>query len=142
MYVITNARKKIQAFGNLAQYVRRQKNGVVIFCAKEDADALYMNDNDTYWPIESDGYHVDSHSLHEVEAVPAGLTPGFYYYHAGEFYSTEEDLSALAEQTVNALAGEVILELAESQILTKSAVLDLADAVDALSAQLLEGGVS
>ncbi len=142
MFVITNSRKKIQAFGKLGQYVRRQENGVVVFCSEDEADAIYMNDNDTFWPKKAEGYQVDSHELHEVEEVPAGVTPGFYYYHAGEFYSTEEDLTALAEQTKNDLVGDAVLELAESQIMTECAVLDLADALDALSTQIMEGGDS
>lgn len=97
MYLIVDSTKRVVEVCEHPSYVRRQTNGVVILSDKEHADAIYSNDSNTFWAVSPIGYLCESHALIEVESVPAEVVPGFYYYHAGEFYTTEADLNALAE---------------------------------------------
>lgn len=101
MYLIITSTKRIAGICTQARYVRRQSNGVVVLCESEQADAIYADDTNTFYPTARVGYLSESHSLVEVDAVPAGVVAGYYFYHAGEFYTTEDNLSALAAITDN-----------------------------------------
>lgn len=97
MYLILNHAGRIVDISEEARYVRRQENGVVIGCGQEDADAIYSANTDTFYPLEPTGYIGDGHTLVTVNAVPAEVEAGYYFYHAGEFYSTEAELQKLAQ---------------------------------------------
>ena len=97
MYLITNSANLIVEICEHPCYVRKQANGVVVLSEQEKADAIYSNDSNTFWPIETVGYLCDSHTLVEVESIPQNVVAGYYYYHAGEFYTTEASLAALAK---------------------------------------------
>jgi hypothetical protein len=88
----------------IAQYVKRQANGVTVQCAPEEADALLSTTADKFFPLESTGYIGDGHMLAEVEEVPPEVVPGYYFYHAGEFYAPEEELARLARDKAQAPA--------------------------------------
>jgi hypothetical protein len=96
MYLIINQAKRVMDITSHAQYIKRQKNGVVINCSAEDADAIYSADSDCFFPLERTGYIGDGHSLVEVEIVPDNVEAGYYFYHAGEFYSSDAELARLA----------------------------------------------
>ena len=114
MYLIVDSTKRVVEVCEHPSYVRRQTNGVVILSDKEHADAIYSNDSNTFWAVSPIGYLCESHALIEVESVPAEVVPGFYYYHAGEFYTTEADLNALAESRAPSAASIVFVKMAES----------------------------
>lgn len=95
MYLITNSANLIVEICEHPCYVRRQANGVVVLSEQDKADAIYSNDSNTFWPTQQVGYLCDRHTLVEVESVPAEVVAGFYFYHAGEFYTTEKNLAAL-----------------------------------------------
>lgn len=114
MYLIINSAKLIAEICKHPSYVRRQENGVVILSDEAHADAIYSNDSDTFWPIDKVGYLCESHTLVEVESVPSEVAAGYYYYHAGEFYTTEANLTALAESRAPAAASIVFVKMAES----------------------------
>ena len=97
MYLILNHAERIVDISEEARYVRRQENGLIIGCAKEDADAIYSANADTFFPLEPTGYIGDGHTLVEVKAVPDNVTAGYYFYHSGDFYSTEAELKKLAQ---------------------------------------------
>lgn len=97
MYLITNSANLIVEICEHPCYVRRQANGVVVLSEQDKADAIYSNDSNTFWPTQQVGYLCDRHTLVEVESVPAEVVAGFYFYHAGEFYTTEANLTALAK---------------------------------------------
>lgn len=113
MFLIINSNNLIAEISHHPCYVRRQSNGVVILCDKENADAIYSNDTDSFYPIEKIGYLCESHSLVEVDSVPENVVGGYYYYHAGEFYTTEENLKALAKSQAPDLASIVFVSMAE-----------------------------
>lgn len=115
MYLITNSANLIVEICEHPCYVRRQTNGVVILSEKNTADAIYSNDSNTFWPTEKVGYLCDSHTLVEVENVPAEVAAGYYFYHAGEFYTTEANLNALAKAQAPELANIVFVKLAETE---------------------------
>lgn len=115
MYLITNSANLIVEICEHPCYVRRQTNSVVILSEKNTADAIYSNDSNTFWPTEKVGYLCDSHSLVEVESVPAEVVAGYYFYHAGEFYTTEANLNALAKAQAPELANIVFVKLAEAE---------------------------
>lgn len=114
MYLIIDANKKIAEICERPSYVRRQANGVVILSDPESADAIYSNDSNTFWPITPIGYLCESHTVVEVESVPAEVVAGYYYYHAGTFYTTEADLDALAKAKAPEAASIVFVKMAES----------------------------
>lgn len=97
MYLILNHAERIVDISEEARYVKRQENGVVVGCAETDADAIYSANTDCFYPLEPTGYIGDGHTLVEVDAVPAEVEAGYYFYHAGEFYSTEAELQKLAQ---------------------------------------------
>ena len=95
MHLIVDSSNRIVDICKYPFYVRRQKNGIVVRCGEELADAIYSDNTDTFWPIENVGYLCESHTAVEVETVPEEVVVGYYFYQAGEFYPTESDLAAL-----------------------------------------------
>ena len=115
MYLILNSQNLIAEICQHPSYVRRQHNGVAVLSDQAEADAIYSNDSDTFYPIERVGYLCDTHRLEEVESVPAGVVAGYYFYHAGEFYTTEANLSALAKAQAPELANLIFVKMAEAE---------------------------
>lgn len=105
MYLILNTKNLIKEISNNSYYVRRQSNGVVIIAMQENADAIYSNDTDTFYPIEKINYLSDGHQLIELENIPENVIAGYWYYNAGEFYTTETNLKALARAKAPDVAG-------------------------------------
>ena len=73
MYLITNSEHKIVDISNISRYVRRQPNGIVVLCDRADAEAIYSDDHNKYYPIDRVGYVADSHQLISVENVPENI---------------------------------------------------------------------
>lgn len=127
MYLIINSMKLIAEICQHPSYVRRQDNGVVILSDKEQADAIYSNDSDTFWPTSPFGYVNESHTLVEVDAVPAEVKAGYYFYHAGEFYTTEERLSALARSKAPDVASLMFVSMAETGAFDDTTIVEHAE---------------
>ena len=102
MYLILNHAGRIVDISEEARHVRRQQNGVVIGCEQKDADAIYSANTDAFYPIEPTGYIGDGHTLVKVKKVPPEVVAGYYFYHNGEFYSTEQELEKLARANAEA----------------------------------------
>ena len=96
MYLILNSEYKVMDICEVAKYVRRQSNGIVVSCPQDDAEAIYSDDSNTFYPIERTGFVADSHTLVQVDSVPDGVVAGYYYYKDGEFYTSERELEELA----------------------------------------------
>lgn len=127
MYLILDSTDRIAEICEHPCYVRRQDNGVVILSDQEHADAIYSNDSDSFYPTEKLGYLCESHTLVEVESVPAEVVAGFYFYHAGEFYTTEANLTALAKAKAPEVAGIVFVKLAEAEQLDDATLTEHAE---------------
>lgn len=119
MYLILNHAGRIVDISEEARHVRRQENGVVIGCEQKDADAIYSANTDAFYPIEPTGYIGDGHVLAAVKKVPPEVVAGYYFYHNGEFYSTEQELEKLAQAKAMAdavpVASLVFVHLAETE---------------------------
>lgn len=113
MYLITNSANLIVEICEHPCYVRKQANGVVVLSEQDKADAIYSNDSNTFWPTQQIGYLCDWHTLVEVENVPAEVVAGFYFYHAGEFYTTEANLTALARSKAPEIASLAFVSMAQ-----------------------------
>ena len=136
MYLILDSTDRIAEICEHPSYVRRQDNGVVILSDQEHADAIYSNDSDSFWPTEKLGYLCESHTLVEVESVPAEVVAGFYFYHAGEFYTTEANLTALAKAKAPEVASIVFVKLAESEQLDDVTLTEHAEQFSAWAASV------
>ena len=95
----------------VAKYVRRQSNGIVVSCPQDDAEAIYSDDSNTFYPIERTGFVAEGHTLVQVDSVPDGVVAGYYYYRNGEFYTSDRELDKLSKspekvkETVDAQGG-------------------------------------
>lgn len=127
MYLITNSANLIVEICEHPCYVRKQANGVVVLSEQDKADAIYSNDSNTFWPTQQVGYLCDRHTLVEVESVPAEVVAGFYFYHAGEFYTTEANLTALAKARAPELASLVFVKMAETEQLDDATLTEHAE---------------
>lgn len=127
MYLITNSANLIVEICKHPCYVRKQANGVVVLSEQDKADAIYSNDSNTFWPTQQVGYLCDRHTLVEVESVPAEVVAGFYFYHAGEFYTTEANLTALAKARAPELASLVFVKMAETEQLDDATLTEHAE---------------
>ena len=111
MYLILNSEYKVMDICEVAKYVRRQSNGIVVSCPQDDAEAIYSDDSNTFYPIERTGFVADSHTLVQVDSVPDGVVAGYYYYRNGEFYTSDRELDKLSKspekvkETVDAQGG-------------------------------------
>lgn len=148
MYLILDSTKRIVDICAQPCYVRRQKNGIVVRCEKERADGIYSDNTDSFWPLEKVGYLCESHTLEEVDMVPEEVAVGYYFYHAGEFYTTEADLAALAKARApeeRTAALEQQAEAAENALCEQDAAMDqrmsaIEDAICELDAAIHQGG--
>lgn len=127
MYLIVTSKNLIAEICSKPCYVRRQSNGVVILSDRDHADAIYSSDSDSFWPIEKIGYLCESHTFVEVDSVPAEVVPGYYYYSAGEFYTTEANLSKLAKDKAPELASLVFVSMASEGKFDDTTMLEHAE---------------
>ena len=111
MYLILNSEYKVMDICEVAKYVRRQSNGIVVSRPQDDAEAIYSDDSNTFYPIERTGFVADGHTLVQVDSVPDGVVAGYYYYRNGEFYTSDRELDKLSKspekvkETVDAQGG-------------------------------------
>lgn len=131
MYLILNHAKRVMDITEHAQYVRRQENEIVVGCTPEEADAIYSSTTDRFFPLEQTGYIGDSHTLVEIEAVPDEVEVGYYFYHAGEFYSTEDELARLeyakASAAAPVAASIAFVKLVENELIDDITAAEHAD---------------
>lgn len=111
MYLILNSEYKVMDICEVAKYVRRQSNGIVVSCPQDDAEAIYSDDSNTFYPIERTGFVAEGHTLVQVDSVLDGVVAGYYYYRNGEFYTSDRELDKLSKspekvkETVDAQGG-------------------------------------
>ena len=111
MYLILNSEYKVMDICEVAKYVRRQSNCIVVSCPQDDAEAIYSDDSNTFYPIERTGFVAEGHTLVQVDSVPDGVVAGYYYYRNGEFYTSDRELDKLSKspekvkETVDAQGG-------------------------------------
>lgn len=97
MYLILNSEYKVMDICEVAKYVRRQSNGIVVSCPQDDAEAIYCDDSNSFYPVGRTGFISDCHTVVQVETVPDDVVAGYYYYRNGEFYTSDRDLDKLSK---------------------------------------------
>lgn len=127
MYLIIDSKNLVAEISQHPCYVRRQSNGVVILSDKQHADAIYSDDSDTFYPLEKMGYLCENYHFIEVDSVPPEVVPGYYYYHAGEFYTTEKNLTALARDKSPDIASIIFVSMAENGTLDDTTISEHAE---------------
>ncbi len=127
MYLITNSKKKIVDTCKQACYARMQKNGVPVPCEEAEADAICNMETLAFYSTKATGFLTDAHTLVEVESIPSNVTAGYYYYHAGEFYTTSADLDALTKAQAPELANIVFVKMAETEQLDDATLTEHAE---------------
>lgn len=117
MYVICDNRNIVRHYSEDIRYIKTQTNGVTVGCPPAQAEAIYCNATDTYWPIKETYVGQPTYTLYDVETVPEGaevditrynvgaLEPAFDTADAARAYKLPE-ISAACEQAI--LAGAPI----------------------------------
>lgn len=131
-FLVLNSNRLIVEVCEHPCFVRRQSNGVVVLSTEDKADAIYVNDSDTFWQLQETNYLNDVHTLVEVESVPAVVVPGYWYYQKGEdgadeFLTTEERLTALAKADAADIASLVFVSMVEEGKFDDTTILEHAN---------------
>ncbi len=116
MYLIVDSTNKIVEVCKHPVYVHTQKNGISVLSNKQYADSIYSNDSNMFYANET-------HILVEFERVPPEVRAGYYYYHAGEFYTTEEDLKELVRDKAIDIASIIFVSMAENRMLGEGIII-------------------
>lgn len=96
MFLILNSLNLISDISQHIVYVRRQSNGHIIRCAKEEATAVYSINTDRDYSLERNSDFDEKYTLAEVDEIPPNVVAGYYFYRNGEFYITNEKQAELA----------------------------------------------
>lgn len=112
MYLICDYKGVIAEVCQHPAWVRKQSNGCVVLCDERDADAIYSNDTDSFYPAAKAAASGNPYHLEAVEDVPEGVAPIAWKYENGQFaLSGEQQLGPelklnRTENLVNILLGE------------------------------------
>ena len=99
MFLILNRANLIVSVTDAVRYVAVGRGGgLAVGVEPEEAEAIYSAADDAFYLIEATPWNGGGHRVEEVDSVPAQVVPGFYYYAAGEFYTTPERETALADE--------------------------------------------
>ena len=107
MYLITNSANLIVEICEHPCYVRKQANGVVVLSEQDKATRFTRTTPTPSGLLSRSGTSATGILLLRSRGVPAEVVAGFYFYHAGEFYTTEANLTALAKARAPELASLV-----------------------------------
>jgi hypothetical protein len=90
MFIIINRANLVVNVTSDIRYVKRHANDLAINADKDDADAIYVEDNDTFYPTVGSLWSKDVFIVVEVEEVPDEVIANYWYWRDGEFYTTLE----------------------------------------------------
>lgn len=113
MYLICDYKGVIAEICQYPAWVRKQTNGVVVLCDEKDADSIYSNDTDSFFPASKSAVSGNSYHLEEVEELPEGVTALDWQYVNGEFSPVEDGTNL--EPEVRARKTEQIARSVDSQ---------------------------
>lgn len=99
MYLILDYKDIITAIATRAIYIKRLKNGWIDFATENDADSVYVQDTDSYYPAKLAPGSCNTYRIVEVEEVPEGVEALKYRY-------TSEGFEKLETLTDSAMAPE------------------------------------
>lgn len=113
MYLICDYKGIIAEICQHPVWVRKQANGCVVLCSETDADAIYSNDTDSFYPASKSAVSGNSYHLEEVEEIPDEVAALDWQYSGGQFSQVEEDTHL--EPEVRALKTEQLAKSVDSQ---------------------------
>lgn len=116
MYVILSSENKVVDMGQEILYTVIQDNGVAILSDSVEGDAILVQDSQNTWLTQRSGYETEWYRAVEVSDVPDEVVVGYYYYEDDVFYTTQEDMTALAESKSASVASLVFVQMAESEV--------------------------
>lgn len=90
MFLICDYRGTIAEICDRAIWIKHQKNGVDILCNENEANAVYSNDTDSFYPAGRPLVSANKYHIVEVESVPEEVTALDYKYVNGEFVKMVE----------------------------------------------------
>ena len=99
MYLVLDYKNVITVIANRAIYVKRLKNGWIDFATENDADSIYVEDTDSFYPAKLSQNSCNPYRIVEVEEVPEGVEALKYRY-------TSEGFEKLETLTDSAMAPE------------------------------------
>lgn len=83
MYVICDRWNIVRHYSEDIRYIKTQTNGVTVGCPPAQAEAIYCNATDTYWPIKETYVGQPTYTLYDVETVPEGAEVDITRYNNG-----------------------------------------------------------
>lgn len=83
MYVICDRWNIVRHYSEDIRYIKTQTNGVTVGCPPAQAEAIYCNATDTYWPIKETYVGQPTYILYDVETVPEGAEVDITRYNNG-----------------------------------------------------------
>lgn len=117
MYLVLDYKNVITAIANRAIFVKRLKNGWIDFATEEDADSIYVEDTDSYYPAKLSPNACNTYRIVEVEEVPSNVEALKYLYTSSGFEPletlTESDLGP--EQRLKQVGGVLDSLLGDNQ---------------------------
>ena len=137
MYVICDRWNIVRHYSEDIRHIKTQTNGVTVGCPPAQAEAIYCNATDTYWPIKETYVGQPTYTLYDVETVPEGAEVDITRYNVGEL-EIDEELKTQIESERKAsekqekmnesaiLAAKIIAE----QQTDESSILAMADLYD------------
>lgn len=137
MYVICDRWNIVRHYSEDIRYIKTQTNGVTVGCPPAQAEAIYCNATDTYWPIKETYAGQPTYILYDVETVPEGVEVDITRYNLGELeidpdLKAEADAKAEAESKAARVSSQAtyVAKLYAEQQTDEATMLMLADLYD------------
>lgn len=133
MYAICDNQNIVRRFAASIAWVTAQTNGVTVGTAQDKAQAAYVPEDDTYWPLREVFPGQETFRVFEVESVPEGCEEGITRYNCGAL-EIDEELKAQADAEKEAAEKQSLvvpnLESARGDIRTlQSTILGLMNTI-------------
>lgn len=84
-YLVLDYKDIITEIAVRAIYIKKLKNGHVDFATENDADSVYVEDTDSYYPARYTSDSCNTYQIVEVEEVPEGVEALKYRYTSNGF---------------------------------------------------------
>lgn len=93
MYLVLDYKDVVTEIATRAIYIKRLKNGYVDFATENDADSVYVEDTDSYYPAKLYPGSCNVYHIVELNEVPEDVKPLRYRY-TGEGFEPLESLTS------------------------------------------------
>ena len=137
MYLYLNRYSHIISINERETYIRKNRNGIIVPCDKEDAYGMIDDSGDHIYYLGGKGYteeYTDIFAVVEVNEIPSEVVPRKFSYINGEFVRNEEYEDTVKDLTVYSTENDdAICDLAEMDDVNSTAIDDLAEMLDELS---------